>query len=62
LIFTQKETNIDLVLHAGQRMADQKREVLKLNEIIVVTLLDVARFLSRQSLSFQEHGNSEGMV
>jgi hypothetical protein len=27
-----------------------------------VTEKHVARFLSRQSLSFQEHGNSEGMV
>ncbi|CAM4910595.1 unnamed protein product [Rotaria socialis] len=52
--------NVDLMLDAGQRRADQKREaVLKLNEKIVVTLLDVSRFLSRQSLAFQGDTNSE---
>jgi hypothetical protein len=63
LNFSQKKTNIDLMLDAGRRMADQKREeVLRLNEKIVITLLDVARFLTRQSLAFQGNANSEGMV
>ncbi|CAF4679073.1 unnamed protein product [Rotaria socialis] len=58
--FSQKNRNVDLMLDAGQRRADQKREaVLKLNEKIVVTLLDVSRFLSRQSLAFQGDTNSE---
>ncbi|CAF3047406.1 unnamed protein product [Rotaria sp. Silwood2] len=49
------------MLIAGQRDVDKKREqLLKLNEKIVITLLDVARFLARQSLSFQGDGNSEG--
>ncbi|CAF3737918.1 unnamed protein product [Rotaria sordida] len=57
----EKKTNIDLMLIAGQREVDQKREpLLKLNEKIIITLLDVVRFLSRQSLSFQGYGNSEG--
>ncbi|CAF4385959.1 unnamed protein product, partial [Rotaria magnacalcarata] len=60
LNFSQKRTNIDLMLNAQRRLADQKREeILKLNEKIVVTLLDVARFLSRQSLSFQGDADSE---
>ncbi|CAF3956372.1 unnamed protein product [Rotaria sordida] len=61
LNFSQKKTNIDLMLIGGQREVDRKREqLLKLNEKIVITLLDVARFLSRQALSFQGDGNSEG--
>ncbi|CAF4188587.1 unnamed protein product, partial [Rotaria sordida] len=61
LNFSQKKTNIDLMLNAGRRAADQKREeVLKLNEKIVITLLDVARFLARQSLAFRGNANSEG--
>ncbi|CAF3019819.1 unnamed protein product [Rotaria sp. Silwood2] len=61
LNFSQKKTNIDLMLDAGRRAADQKREeVLKLNEKVVLTLLDIARFLSRQSLGFQGNVESEG--
>ncbi|CAF4583323.1 unnamed protein product, partial [Rotaria sp. Silwood2] len=38
LNFSQKKTNIDLMLNAGRRVADQKREeVLKLNEKTVIT-------------------------
>lgn len=63
LNFSQQKTNIDLMLDAGRRVADQKREeVLKLNEKIVLTLLDIARFLSRQSLAFQGNAESEGMI
>ena len=35
---------------------------MKLNEKIVITLFNVARFLSGQSLSFQGDENSEGMI
>ncbi|CAF2382477.1 unnamed protein product [Rotaria sp. Silwood2] len=49
------------MLDARRRIADQKRkEVLKLNDKVVLTLLDVARFLSRQSLDFQRNATSEG--
>ncbi|CAF4492808.1 unnamed protein product [Rotaria sp. Silwood2] len=61
LNFSQKKTNVDLTIDARRREADQKREqLLKLNEKIIISLIDVARFLSRQSLSFQGDENSEG--
>ena len=51
------------MMDARRREADQKREqLLKLNEKIVIALIDVSRFLSRQSLSFQGDENSEGMI
>jgi len=63
LNFSQKKTNVDLMIDARRREADQKREqLLKLNEKIIITLIDVARFLGRQSLSFQGDENSEGMM
>ena len=63
LNFSQKKTNIDLMLDVDRRVADQKRdEVLKLNEKVILTLLDIAQFLSRQSLAFQGNAESEGMI
>ena len=62
LNFSQKKTNIDLMLDVGRRVADQKREVLKLNEKVILTLLDIAQFLGRQSLAFQGNAESEGMI
>jgi hypothetical protein len=51
------------MLDGRQRIADQKREeVLQLNGKIVITLLDITRFLSRQSLGFQRNAKSEGIV
>ncbi|CAF1572404.1 unnamed protein product, partial [Didymodactylos carnosus] len=61
LNFKNKKTNIDLMLDGNCRQADQKREqLLKLNEKVIISLLDAARFLARQSLGFRGHNNNPG--
>ncbi|CAF1173276.1 unnamed protein product [Didymodactylos carnosus] len=60
-IFSNKKSNVDLMLNADRREADQKREqLLKINEKIIISLLEVARFLGRQSLAFQGQEHDEG--
>ncbi|CAF4364593.1 unnamed protein product, partial [Didymodactylos carnosus] len=59
-IFSNKKSNVDLMLNADRREADQKREqLLKINEKIIISLLEVARFLGRQSLAFQGQEHDE---
>ncbi|CAF1398380.1 unnamed protein product [Didymodactylos carnosus] len=51
------------MLDGNCRQADQKREqLLKLNEKVIISLLDATRFLARQSLDFQGHNNNPDLV
>ena len=49
------------MLNANRRKADEQREqLLKVNEKVIVHLIDAARFLARQSLAFRGHENEDG--
>ncbi len=59
--FLVQKKHIDLILDSRRQQAEQEREaVFKYNCTFVSTLIDVSRFLSRQSLAFRGHPGDEG--
>jgi len=61
-IFKNKHSNVEYLLSANQRLANQKEEsMFKINKKIIETFFDCTLFLTKQGLAFrrdpQEHGN-----
>ncbi|CAM4810354.1 unnamed protein product [Rotaria magnacalcarata] len=59
--FKTKNVNIDLMLDSNRRKANQEQQsILQLNKKVIVTLLDVARYLIKQGLAFRREPEAEG--
>ncbi|CAF4254196.1 unnamed protein product [Rotaria magnacalcarata] len=58
--FKTKKVNIDLMLDSNRRKANQEQQsILQLNKKVIVTLLDVARYLIKQGLAFRREPEAE---
>jgi hypothetical protein len=60
-IFKNKHANVESLLSANHRLANQKEEsIFKINKKIIETFFDCTLFLAKQGLAFrrdpQEHG------